>query len=294
MSEVATKDGSWTFDGEIVRIVPGRDRAIHALRKALGELTVPLAAISGVSFHPGRKGGRLRLRPRDGADPFMVATGGQLPDGADPYGLRVPPDRTGAAEFLVDEVRNALLLDRVPTGPTDRFLLPSPSVPVTATAGDGTVTFDGRAVHLEWNWMAEDHKKSAGAQTIDLADLVGVEWSRQTGFGHGRLRLRVKGASATLPPEHDPHSLAWGIRKEGGLTPLVAAAVVARLPHPNATLAGSENAPELSGGAASDGSAGADHDVVLRRLRELGELHRDGTLTADEFAAAKQALLRRL
>jgi hypothetical protein len=33
---------------------------------------------------------------------------------------------------------------------------------------------------------------------------------------------------------------------------------------------------------------------LLRRLRELGEPHRDGVLTDEEAAAAKQAVLRRL
>ena len=33
---------------------------------------------------------------------------------------------------------------------------------------------------------------------------------------------------------------------------------------------------------------------MLRRLRELGELHRDGVLTDEEFVMAKQAILRRL
>ncbi|MEU0779011.1 SHOCT domain-containing protein, partial [Streptomyces sp. NPDC006135] len=37
-----------------------------------------------------------------------------------------------------------------------------------------------------------------------------------------------------------------------------------------------------------------DHDALLRRLRELGELHRTGVLTDDEFTAAKQAVLKRM
>ncbi|RST19384.1 SHOCT domain-containing protein, partial [Streptomyces sp. WAC04770] len=37
-----------------------------------------------------------------------------------------------------------------------------------------------------------------------------------------------------------------------------------------------------------------DHDVLLRRLRELGELHRAGVLTDEEFSTAKQAILRRM
>jgi hypothetical protein len=34
------------------------------------------------------------------------------------------------------------------------------------------------------------------------------------------------------------------------------------------------------------------HDVLLRRLRELGELHRDGVLTDEEFTLTKAAVLR--
>ncbi|MER5836080.1 SHOCT domain-containing protein, partial [Streptomyces sp. NPDC002130] len=41
-------------------------------------------------------------------------------------------------------------------------------------------------------------------------------------------------------------------------------------------------------------SAEADHDALLRRLRELGELHRTGVLTDEEFTLAKQAILKRM
>ena len=60
------------------------------------------------------------------------------------------------------------------------------------------------------------------------------------------------------------------------------------------------NRPQLTAGAgpgsapvAASVPAQADHhDVLLRRLRELGELHRDGVLTDEEFAATKAAVLR--
>ncbi|MFI2125071.1 SHOCT domain-containing protein [Streptomyces sp. NPDC020299] len=37
-----------------------------------------------------------------------------------------------------------------------------------------------------------------------------------------------------------------------------------------------------------------DHDALLRRLRELGELRREGVLTEAEFTMAKQAVLKRM
>jgi hypothetical protein len=70
---------------------------------------------------------------------------------------------------------------------------------------------------------------------------------------------------------------------------LLAAAVVARLPHPSVGPAGAA-APALTTRDTEPASDG-DHDTLLRRLRELGELHRDGVLTDEEFVAAKQAIL---
>lgn len=293
MAEVISRDGWWTFDGEIVRIVPGRDRHVHKLRQELGEVTVPLGALAGATYEPGRKGGRLRLRVRDGADPLLQAARGQLVDAADPYQLAVDADRTGVAEYFVEDVRNTLLIERVPHGPSDRYLLPGPRVPLTATAGDGIATFDGDRVRLEWNGWAEESKKSAGPQEIALADLASVEWIPQLGWENGYLRFRLRSAAGSPPPKHDPYSLTWGIRKLGGATVLLAAAVLARLPHPSGgavSRSALEGAPEA---AVPGGEGGDDPDALLRRLRELGELHRDGVLTAEEFAAAKQALLRR-
>lgn len=288
MTEVIGRDGTWILDPEVVRIVPGRARGVHALRKQLGELPVPLQAIAGASYEPARrKGGRLRLRLRDGADPLQQATSGGLSEGASPYQLAIEDDRTGVAEFFADEVRQALLLDQVPDGPCDRYLLPGPPVPVSASAGDGTVRFDGEQVRLEWTWMAEEAKSNAGPQRFALADLAGVEWHRQTGLAYGYLRFRLTGASAELPPEKDPTCLSWGVQKEGGTSALVAAAVVARLPHPS-TPPASEPAPEPAPATPDD------TDTVLRSLRELGELKQSGILTDAEFDAAKQALLRRL
>ncbi|PSL02827.1 putative oligomerization/nucleic acid binding protein [Haloactinopolyspora alba] len=287
------QDGTWTFDGDTLRVVPSGDRRVHALRQALGERVIPLAAISGIAYEPRRKGGQLRLRLRERADPFLQVTSGKLADDADPYRLRVDKDSTGVAEYLVDEVRNALTIEQIPPGAADGYLLGSPAVPITASAGDGTVSFDGSRIRIEWTDWAEQVKKASGAREFTLDDVHGVEWTPIIGFTNGFLRFRVSGASALLP-KHDPNCVTWGMRREGGTISLLAAAVVARLPHPAA----------VTDTAVSPGTTGTEHpgttdtppdqETVLRRLRELGELHRDGILTDSEFAEAKQALLRHL
>ncbi|MFF2643031.1 DUF4429 domain-containing protein [Streptomyces niveus] len=298
MAEIIQTDGTWTFDGDTVRIVPGNDKRVGLLRRSLGEVAVPLQALAAVTFEPGRKSGRLRLRLRDGADPLTRVTGGRLGDASDPYQLSVDSDRTGVAEYFVDEVRNSLLLDEVDAGPTDRYLLPGPALPVTMGAGDGTATFDGERILLEWNWKTDEHKSSQGTTALALADVESVEWRPSAGLENGFLRFRV-GRGNVPAPKHDPHAVElYGFKKDP-LMALVAAAVVARLPHPNAAaplpLAKAPATADTTGPAPEPAAAsGDDHDALLRRLRELGELHQAGILTAEEFTTAKQAVLKRL
>jgi uncharacterized protein DUF4429/putative oligomerization/nucleic acid binding protein len=293
MAEIIQKDGTWTFDGDTVRIVPGSDKSVSLLRKTLGEIAVPLGALAGISFEPGKKSGRLRLRLRNGADPLLQITGGKLEDSSDPYRLTVENDRTGVAEYFVDEVRNALLLEQVETGPVDSYLLPGPALPITVGAGDGTATFDGERIRLEWNWKTEESKSSGGARTLTVQDVESVEWLPSAGLENGYLRFAVSKAPTKAPPKYDPHAVElWGFRKDP-LMALVGAAVVARMPHPYAP---SPIAPPAQAEPADAVPApgGSDHDALLRRLRELGELHQAGILTAEEFTTAKQAVLKRM
>ncbi|MFI6808478.1 DUF4429 domain-containing protein [Streptomyces luteogriseus] len=294
MAEIIQKDGTWAFDGDALRLTPGRDKNVSLLRRELGELSVPLGALAGISLEQGKKSGRLRLRLRDGADPLLHATGGRLTEPHDPYQLIVESDRYGVAEYFVDEVRSALLLDQVPAGPVDAYLLPGPSVPLSVSAGDGTAGFDGERIRLEWNWKTEDAKAAAGPRTLALADITGVEWHPAAGLENGHLRFTVRHAPTKTPPKYDPNAVElWGFKKDP-LMALVAAAVQARLPHPaRATAADVVDArPEPP--SAPVASAEDDHDALLRRLRELGELHRAGVLTDEEFALAKQAILKRM
>nr|BFD84689.1 DUF4429 domain-containing protein [Streptomyces sp. Xyl84] len=295
MAEILQKDGTWAFDGDALRLTPGRDRNISVLRRTLGELRVPLRALAGISFEQGKRAGRLRLRLREGADPLLHATGGRLTEPHDPYQLLVEPDRYGVAEYVVDEVRGALLLEEVPAGPVKEYLLPGPSVPLSVSAGDGTASFDGERVRLEWNWKTEDAKAATGVRTLELADITGVEWVPAAGLENGHLRLTVRGAPSSAPPKYDPNAVElWGFKKDP-LMALVAAAVQARLPHPSAPVAGdAPEEPAVPPARPAPSAAEDEHDALLRRLRELGELHRSGVLTDEEFTRAKQAVLDRM
>ena len=203
--------------------------------------------------------------------------------------MTVDSDRYGVAEYFVDEIRNALLLDEVPATAVDRYLLPGPAVPLSVSAGDGTASFDGENIRLEWNWKTEEAKSAAGARTLALADIQSVEWHPAVGLENGFLRFTVRGAPTKAPPKYDPNSVElWGFKKDP-LMALVAAAVQARLrtrrPRPPRT-------PRPATHRRPAPPPEADHDALLRRLRELGDLHKSGVLTDEEFTLAKQAVLR--
>ncbi|MFI2759795.1 DUF4429 domain-containing protein [Streptomyces echinatus] len=292
MAEIIQRDGTWAFDGSTVRIAPGPHRSVPLFRQTYGEIAVPLEAVAGVVYEPERRRGRLRMRLREGADPLLQATGGRLPESADPYRLAVDADRSGVAEYIAEEIRHALLLDQVPREPTAGYLLPGPPVPVSVRSSDGTVSFDGGQVRIDWADTADRVKRATGPRVIALGDLVQVEWLPNSGYEDGFLRFVTRETGfSKLPPERDPYALdLWGSVRRDLLTALVAAAVTARLPHPSTRTedASAGRRPATAAFPAQDGH----HDVLLRRLRELGELRRDGVLTDEEFTMTKAVILR--
>ncbi|MFJ3774393.1 DUF4429 domain-containing protein [Streptomyces sp. NPDC090075] len=293
MAEIIQRDGTWAFDGSTVRITPGRHRSVPLFRQTYGEIAVPLEAVAGVVYEPERRRGRLRMRLREGADPLLQATGGRLPEAADPYRLTVDGDRSGVAEYVAEEIRHALLLDQIPAEPTKAYLLPGPPVPVSVRSSDGTVSFDGTRVRIDWADTSDRVKRATGPRIIGVGELVQVEWLPNSGYEDGFLRFVTRETVfSKLPAERDPYALdLWGSVRRDLLTALVAAAVTARLPHPSSR-ADTEYADRERPPASVPRQSADHHDVLLRRLRELGELHRDGVLTDEEFTMTKAAVLR--
>jgi hypothetical protein len=296
MAEIIQRDGTWAFDGTTVRITPGLHRSVPLFRQTYGEIAVPLEAVAGVVYEPERKRGRLRLRLREGADPLLQATGGRLPDPADPYRLIVDIDRSGVAEYVAEEIRHALLLDQIPKEPTKAYLLPGPPVPVSVRSSDGTVSFDGAQVRIDWADTSERVKRATGPRIVAVGDLVQVEWLPNSGYEDGFMRFVTRETVfSKLPPEKDPYALdLWGSTRRDLLTALVATAVTARLPHPSARELERDDGEfaDRPRQAATVPQQADHHDVLLRRLRELGELHREGVLTDEEFTMTKAAVLR--
>ncbi|MFE0509048.1 DUF4429 domain-containing protein, partial [Streptomyces sp. NPDC058964] len=201
---------AWEFESDSVLIRYERGIRTPKLFHTLGERRIPLAALSGVTLAPGKRGTVvLRAEPRPGADPVMEAAAGQLKEGDDPYRLVLPAERETLAEYYADELRAQL----TESGPAERHLVAAPEAPRHFKAYDGKASFDGTSVHFRWSWTgASSAKWKAGDQSFRVADLSGVEWRSPEVF-EGHLRLLHRDASAERPaqPDQDPATVVFGL-----------------------------------------------------------------------------------
>ncbi|MEU6475417.1 DUF4429 domain-containing protein [Streptomyces sp. NPDC047017] len=273
---------AWEFASDSVLIRYERGIRTPKLFQALGERRVPLAALASVTLAPGRRGTVvLRAEPRPGADPLMDAADGQLKEGCDPYRLVLPAEREAHAEQYADRLRAQLS----GTGPADRHLVAAPKAPLHFKAYDGKASFDGEAVRFRWSWTgASSTKWKAGDQSFAVDELGGVQWRSPEVFeGHLRLLPRDAGSAQPPQPDQDPAAVVFGL----GYGP-----VHESLPFAAAVLAAVRVAAPAP--AVPVPAARRDPADIAERIRHLGELHRAGLVTDEEFSVKKAELLAEL
>ncbi|WP_405936608.1 DUF4429 domain-containing protein [Streptomyces sp. NBC_00726] len=302
---------TWEFDTDSVLIRYERGIRTPRLLQSLRERRVPHAALSSVTLTPGRRGTVvLRAVPRPGADPLLEAAAGQLKDGCDPYRLVLPAARETLAEYYADELRACL---GAGSGePADRFLVAAPEAPMQFKAYDGRAGFDGERISFRWFWTgASSEKWKAGDQTFPVTDLCGVEWRSPEGL-EGYLRLLPRGSDAVVHTsggltgpttggtatgvqpviprparaDQDPAAVIFGL----GYGP-----VHESLPFAAAVLESvrrKQSAPPAA--APLTAAARRDPADIAERIHHLGELHRAGLVTDEEFSAKKAQLLAEL
>ena len=270
----------WEFESDSVLIRFERGIRTPKLFQALGQRRIPLEAIAEVALTPGRRGTVvLRATPRPGADPLMEAADGPLKETCDPYRLVLPAGREPLAEAYADELRARIDADGTPA---ERFLVAPPEAPLQFKAYDGKASFDGRAVSFRWSWTgASSAKWKAGDQSVPFAGLSGVEWRSPEVFD-GYLRLLTRDGSQPAQPDQDPAAVVFG----RGYGP-----VHESLPFAAAVLAAARAAGPAS---AVVPAARRDPADIAERIRHLGELHRAGLVTDEEFSVKKAELLAEL
>ncbi|GAA1467851.1 DUF4429 domain-containing protein [Nocardiopsis exhalans] len=300
MEELRGHHALWRFDEESVRVSFGTGRKVPALFKALGQCSVPLAAVREVEFDPGdrKNGWRIRLRLVDGADPYAPLETGGVAHATTPLRLTGPHDLELVAEYCADRIaefaryaRETLtaLMDPVQVG---LGLVPGP--PFQARTGEGSATFDGDRLRLQWDgWMASTAKGQERSREFPLAEIECLQWFPQVDFDEGSLRVVLRGV--TLPEasglEHDFFTLASHGLKGSEESLLMAATVNAHIAQADevTALEGAGAPAELEAARQPEGS-----EAVFAKIRELGSLHAEGLLTDSEFSTKKAELLDRL
>jgi hypothetical protein len=209
----------------------------------------------------------------------MEAADGQLKDASDPYRLVLPADRETLAEYYADELRARIDTD---AAPAERFLVAPPQAPLQFKAYDGKASFDGKAVSFRWFWTgASSAKWKAGDQSFPVTGLSGVEWRSPEVF-EGYLRLLRREGLQPAHADQDPSAVVFGL----GYGP-----VHESLPFAAAVLAA---ARAVGPGAVAVPAARRDPADIADRIRHLGELHKAGLVTDEEFSAKKAELLAEL
>ncbi|MGW1845116.1 DUF4429 domain-containing protein [Streptomyces sp. NPDC001966] len=310
---------TWEFDTDSVLIRFERGIRTPKLFQSLRERRVPHAALSSVTLTPGKRGTVvLRAVPRHGADPLVEAAAGQLKDGCDPYRLVLPAERETLAEYYADELRARLGADAAE--PADRFLVAAPEAPMQFKAYDGRAAFDGHRVSFRWFWTgASTTKWKAGDQTFPVTELSDVEWRSPEGF-EGYLRLVPRGLENAVPgpgagpgrsggpglvtdpdaahgpqpmaprptsADQDPAAVVFGLGYGPVHESLPFAAAVLESVRRNHSAA-------VAPASVLAGAGRRDPADIAERIRHLGELHRSGLVTDDEFSAKKAQLLAEL
>jgi hypothetical protein len=235
-----------------------------------------------VTLTPGKRGTVvLHAVPRPGADPLMEAASGQLKEACDPYRLVLPAERALLAEYYADELRTLVTADGEPA---ERYLVAPPEAPLQFKAYDGKASFDGKAVSFRWFWTgASSAKWKAGDQSFPVTGLSGVEWRSPEVFeGHLRLLRREPDSVSPAQADQDPAAVVFGL----GYGPV----------HESLPFAAAVLAAVRSSGAApvSVSAARRDPADIAERIRHLGELHKAGLVTDEEFTVKKAELLAEL
>lgn len=293
----------WRFDEDRVRISFGAGRKVPPLFRALDQCSVPVAAVREVEFDPGdrKHGWRLRLRLVDGADPYTRLEKAGAANTATPLVLTGPHDLELVAEYCADRIAESARYARevleAPLEPLQVALGLVARPPLQARTGEGSASFDGRRVRLQWDgWMASTAKGTEKSREFPFAEIECLQWFPQIDFDEGFLRVVLRGV--TIPEASDTENdffvlVSHGLK--GSEESLLMAATVnthiALAEGPAGGLGGAE-----TGEAAALEAAGPadDSGAIFAKIRELGNLHSEGLLTDSEFSTKKAELLDRL
>ena len=291
MEELRGHHGIWRLNEERVTVLFGTGRKVPSLYRALAHCSVPLAAVAAVDFDRGdpKNGWRLRLRLHQGMDPYALL-GAPGREALTPLLLTGPHDQELLAEYFADQISaSARLARETEEGPDPgevaRGLVAS--LPLQARTGEGSATFDGDRVRLQWDgWFAGTVKSQEKAREYHLSEIEEAKWYPQADVTEGYVRIVLRGVTIPEATEfsNDLFTLLAHGTKGSEETLLLAATVNAHL----------QKSGQVQEPAALPETGDDTGQAIFVKIRELGRLHDEGLITEEEFSTKKAELLARL
>jgi hypothetical protein len=167
---------------------PSEDATGVVLRSTVGEFA---------GRAPGAAGPVADVRPGE-----TVTITGECVRGPSAESLRVVATMTRMGESsvpwggLTGRLTAATIREQCPDWPDSAFLLAGPPVPVSVRSSDGTVSFDGTRVRIDWADTSDRVKRATGPRIIALGDLhPRLRRGRALRVGH-----RLRALSLSAPP----------------------------------------------------------------------------------------------
>ncbi|MFI7065851.1 DUF4429 domain-containing protein [Kribbella sp. NPDC050124] len=189
----------------------GLEKLARSLRTRLGERTVPVEALQGISLSMSPGAPVVTLELREHADPLLSVSGGSFAALLDPYRFFLDAADRSTAEWLVADVKAMLARRQVPTSPSLQWLVAPPVAPDRIEGRDATVFLAGGHLAFAYKWTASRKKKADGERlSVPLADITDVEWTPNEGRLRTKGFFRISTARTALErpkPRHDPAAL---------------------------------------------------------------------------------------
>lgn len=292
--ELAGRNATWTLEAGRVVISYSGSWGIPRLLRRIGKRVVPAEAIASARVGKGDGAPVLLMELRPGADPYLTAAAGQLPEDHDLYRLELEPGQEDLASYHAEGLRLRAELNPHFSEPSPEFLLDADAPPLRLKCYDGDAHLEPDAVRFRWNNVASGAKRKHGDTSYLFAELTGMEWIRP-GMMSGHLAVRtVVDTTSPEVPEDDPRVILFGLGYGG---------VADSLPFAASLLVGIQRCSEEPGASAVSNVPGvlppasatpSTPDEIVAVIRKLGELLKADLISQDEFERKKKELLDRL
>ncbi|MFJ8913075.1 DUF4429 domain-containing protein [Amycolatopsis sp. NPDC102389] len=283
--ELAGENATWILEEGHVVIEYSASRGNPKLLRRIGGRVVPDEAIAGA--RAGQSGGVpvLQLLLRPGADPYLEAAAGQLPEDHALYELELARGEEELAGYHAEGLRLRAELHARGTEPCEKFLMDAEAPPLRLKCYDGDAHLEPGVLRFRWNEEASRAKRAQRESVYPLGELTGAEWVKP-GLMSGHLAVRTGESAAEA--EEDPRVILFGLGY-GGLADSLpfAASLLAEIQR----CSGERRAL----GAVSPAQAGPGiSDEIVAAIRALNELRDAGLISEEEFERRKKDQLDRL